>query len=79
MSSFEEEFPSLKSASVLIGDKSLGQTGIPVVQETLIELYCLDKQKVKEAMKVCFQKTRGLPAVGVAYELLTKELGLEEE
>ena len=33
---------------------------------------------LKKAMKIVFYKTRGLPAVGVAFELLLKELNLEE-
>lgn len=75
MTEFEKQFPELKDVEQFHNyDFDFEMIGIEN-----IEKYCFSKQRVREAMKIVFDKTRGLPAVGVAFELLLKELSGEKE
>jgi hypothetical protein len=48
---FEDEFPSLKGKVWYSGEPELRQNGIELVDISDIEMFCIDKQKVKEAIE----------------------------
>ena len=70
--SFDDEFPSLKGS--ITSYRIDGQRHPDVILKREIQLYCIDKRKVQEAIeKVCYKWGSGLDYIGLD---LKKELEL---
>ena len=72
--SFEEKFPNLGQLAKKLSKEENKDNYL----KTFLEAYCLDKQRVKEAIKKCtiYANTNNN---GIDKRMLIKELGLEDE